>query len=213
MYGNTTKDIPIEYGYLSLISNKLNVAIIGGGKAGYIKTKAFSKRGYNVFVLSLDFINEFDEFDDKKNIKIIKGIYFKEFINDKHIVVIAINDDFKREEIISDCNEYTKIYINCSDFKNGLAVVPFQIESESLICGINSRGGNPRVTRKVSEKVQAVLLREEEFVSFSTNIRNKLKGKEVFKEIMDFILEEDFRFFFNSGYGKEIINMFYDNLI
>ena len=213
MYGNTTKDIPIEYGYLALISKKINIAIIGGGRAGHIKTKAFSKRGYNVVVLSLDFINEFDAFNNKENIKLIKGYYFKEFIMDKHIVVIAINDDLKRQEIIKHCNENAKLYIDCSDFKNGLAVVPFQIESESLICGINSRGGNPRVTRKISEKVQAVLLEEEEFVSFSTDIRNKLKGQENFKEVMDFILEDDFKFFFNNGYGKEIINMFYDNLI
>ena len=44
MHEDIRKDISkgsIEYTYLSIISNKFNVGIIGGGKVGYIKSKNF----------------------------------------------------------------------------------------------------------------------------------------------------------------------------
>ena len=42
----------IDYSYISLISKKLRVGIIGGGKAGFIKIKHFIKNKCYVEVLS-----------------------------------------------------------------------------------------------------------------------------------------------------------------
>ncbi|SHE73686.1 NAD(P)-dependent oxidoreductase [Clostridium fallax] len=215
MHGNNEENIFVnnfEFGTLALIANRINVGIIGGGKAGFIKAKAFTSRGFNVEVVSIDFVEEFSLLEYEKNFSKTLGEYSEEFLNDKHIVIVAINDDLMRNNIIFSCKEKYKLYIDCSDFKNGLAIVPFQVETDSLLCSVNSKGGNPRVTRKVSEKVKKILLSEENYVKFTTKIRNQLKGKDIFKEVMDFLLEDDFREFFNKGYGKIILKMFYDDL-
>lgn len=215
MHGNNEENIFVnnfEFGTLALIANRINVGIIGGGKAGFIKAKAFTSRGFNVEVVSIDFVEEFSLLEYEKNFSKTLGEYSEEFLNDKHIVIVAINDDLMRNNIIFSCKEKYKLYIDCSDFKNGLAIVPFQVETDSLLCSVNSKGGNPRVTRKVSEKVEKILLSEENYVKFTTKIRNQLKGKDIFKEVMDFLLEDDFREFFNKGYGKIILKMFYDDL-
>ena len=75
MYKDIREDIYKEklvYTYLSFISQKLRVGIIGGGKAGYLKSKSFLSRGCRVEVLSINFI---DEFYSLKDIKLIKGEY------------------------------------------------------------------------------------------------------------------------------------------
>ena len=44
MYKDTRKDIPeecLEYTYLSVMSKKLRIGIVGGGNVGYIKGKKF----------------------------------------------------------------------------------------------------------------------------------------------------------------------------
>ena len=96
MFKNIGEDIPkrnIDYTYLSLVSSKTIIGIIGGGKVGYIKSKNFIAKGCNVEVLSLDFIEEFYNIE---NVKLIKGSYYKDFICDKHIVIISTNDSFTR---------------------------------------------------------------------------------------------------------------------
>ena len=92
MYKDTRKDIPeecLEYTYLSIISRKLRIGIVGGGKVGYIKGKNFIYKGCNVDVLSLDFVEEFSKL---KDINLIKGEYYKDFIKDKHLIIIATDD-------------------------------------------------------------------------------------------------------------------------
>ena len=77
MYKDIRKDIleeGLEYTFLSVMSQKLRVGIIGGGKVGYIKGKNFALKGCIVEVLSLDFIEEFYRL---KNINLIKGSYNK----------------------------------------------------------------------------------------------------------------------------------------
>ena len=80
MFKDIRKDIfkeNIDYTYLSLVSKKTNVGVIGGGKVGYIKAKNFLAKNCNVEVLSLDFIKEFKELE---NIKLIKNSYYNDFI-------------------------------------------------------------------------------------------------------------------------------------
>ena len=55
----------INYTSISLISSKISVGIVGGGKAGFIKAKSFCEKGCSVTVISEAFIQEFNDIRQK----------------------------------------------------------------------------------------------------------------------------------------------------
>ena len=96
--GENIRTKEIEYTYLALMSHKLRVGIIGGGKAGFIKAKNFIEKGCYVEILSKTFLNEFINIECD-NIVLNKRSYNKNFIEDKHIIILALDDKKLREEI------------------------------------------------------------------------------------------------------------------
>ena len=64
MHRNNRKDIQdealeeIDYTYISLMSQKIKIGVIGGGKGGQIKTRHFVNNKCNVEVISKDFTQE-----------------------------------------------------------------------------------------------------------------------------------------------------------
>ena len=56
---NIHREEQLEYIMLSLLSNKINVLIIGGGEASLIKTKTFLNGGCNVTVVAKEFLEDF----------------------------------------------------------------------------------------------------------------------------------------------------------
>ena len=78
-------DEEIEYSFISLLSNKINIGVIGGGRAGFIKIKHFLKTGCYVEVISKDFCEEVislcEEF--KGRLILIKSEFNYEFLENK----------------------------------------------------------------------------------------------------------------------------------
>lgn len=68
----------IKYTGISIISEKIKVIIIGGGRAAYIKAKTFINSGCKIYVLSKDVIKEFQNL--KKDITYIKESMKKAYI-------------------------------------------------------------------------------------------------------------------------------------
>ncbi len=222
MYEDIREDISKEdlnYTYLSIISKKLNVGIVGGGKASYVKCKRFLENGCKVEVLSLDFI---DEFYDLKNIKLIKGAYNKKFIKDKHLVIIATNDENINLEIKKNCEDEFKIYIFASDYIKGMAVTPMQRQLKNITFALNTKNGNPKGAVMLSDKVFDILNNYDDFMEYSSKIRDKAKLIEKNKkEIINFVCSEDFRYIYIKRkdkivlelfFGKEIVKKIYKDL-
>ena len=145
MYKNAGEDISRELNYasLTLFGEKLNIGIIGAGRGALIKARNFYKKGSSIEILALDFLEEFKEFDENQ-VKLIRGSYYKDFIIDKHLIIIAIDDKETIKEIKSDCEKFFKIYINSSEFKKGMGVIPVSRESKNIAISINTKLGNPR---------------------------------------------------------------------
>ena len=212
MFKDNKEDIyreRLKYSNISLMSNKLRIGIIGFGKAGLIKANHFYKQGAEIFVLTKEYNKDIiSKFDNNIDVKI--GEYNKEFILNKHIIIIAIDDDEVIKNIRNDCEEYSKIYIDSSDFTQGMGVVPVQRESENIVLSINSKVGNPRGAVFVSEKIKGYLEEYDEFIEFTAEIRKKVKSKiEIKDEVLNFIYSEDFFYLFNKKKGKEVIRLFY----
>lgn len=210
MYTNIKENIPtenIEYTYLSIISKKLRVGIIGGGKASYIKAKSFLSKGCIVEVLSLDFI---EEFYNLSNIILIKECYNKRFIKDKHLIIIATSNNEKNIEIKKDCDDEFKLYILASNFSEGMIVTPVQKEVNNISFAINTKYANPRGALMLANKIVNLLEDYDAFIWYSSYVREQAKLlKENKKEIIDFVCSEDFYYIYKKGKEKIILEMFF----
>ncbi|MCT8976636.1 NAD(P)-dependent oxidoreductase [Clostridium sp. CX1] len=213
MYENNTEDIlcsGIEYTFLSLISDKVKVLIVGGGRAALIKAKTFLKKGCNVSVVAKDFIEEFIELKNKENITLIEGEYNSNHIDKNHLIIIATNCASLNDEIRKDCDKVYKLYIDCSSPKDGLCITPCQRSSKNISFGIHTKAGSPKTSVYVANKVEKYLEDFDNFIEFTACIRNRMKNSSNKKEIMNFICSDDFYFFCERGKEREIFSMFYD---
>lgn len=210
MSRNNKKDIcegRIDYSSIAFLSKKLRVGIIGAGKGGLIKAKHFLKQNSQVFILTKDKISK----EGIEKATIINKEYDRSFILDKHIIIIAVKNETLRNKIKEQCEEIYKIYIDASNFKEGMGVLPVQRESENLVFTINTKGGNPKASVFISNKIKEELKKYDDFVEFTTIVRNELKENNKLKdEVLNFIFNDDFIFFFNKGKGNIILKMFYD---
>lgn len=198
----------IDYSYISLISNKLRVGIIGGGKAGAIKTKHFVNNKCYVEILSNSFEEEIIELSNsfKERVKLIDEEFSFEFLRDKHLIIIALDDDTIKRKVKSYCEENYKIYIDSSNFTDGMGVVPIQRSTENITFALNTKYGNPRGAVLVSNKVKNLLKEYDDFIKYIGIIRNRAKTfPEYKKKIILFIGNEDFKKSFDEGKSESLL--------
>lgn len=201
-------DEGIEYSYISLISNKLRVGIIGGGKAGAIKTKHFVNNKCYVEVLSNSFEKEIIEISNtfRERVKLINEEFSFEFLRDKHLIIIALDDDTIKRKVKSYCEENYKVYIDSSNFTDGMGVVPIQRSTENITFALNTKYGNPRGAVLVSNKVKNLLKEYDDFIKYIGIIRNRAKTfPEYKKKIILFIGNEDFKKSFDEGKSESLL--------
>jgi precorrin-2 dehydrogenase/sirohydrochlorin ferrochelatase len=199
----------VEYLPISLISSTLRILVIGAGNAALIKTKTFLKKGCIVTTISKEIKECFKLLEHNENLNIINEEYNIEFIKDKHLIVIAINDKAKIEEIIADCDKYSKIYLNCTDFSKGKFILPISDETKSIEFSIHTKGGSPKVSQYLKTKVKQTLEEYDGFVGFAIEIRKMIKDNVNNKEILSFLATEDFRIIFNKGKAIITLKMFF----
>lgn len=204
------KDIyeEISYSYIGLISKKLRVGVIGGGKAGAIKVKHFVKNKCYVEVLSETFDKEIIELSksESERLKLINNGFNNEFLKDKHIIVIALSDESLRNKIKKYCDENFKVYIDSSCFKDGIGVVPIEKNTKNISFALNTKTGNPKGAVLLSEKVKDFLEEYDEFIEFAGKIRNN--AKELPKDklsIMEFINSDNFKKSFDMGKAENLL--------
>ncbi|EKQ53266.1 MULTISPECIES: NAD(P)-dependent oxidoreductase [unclassified Clostridium] len=198
----------IEYSYISLISKKLRVGIIGGGKAGEIKARHFVNNKCYVEVLSKNFDEKIIELSNncKEELKLIKGEFSYEFLRDKHLIIIAIDDETLKNKIKKFCDENYKIYIDSSNFKDGIGVVPIQKNTESIAFALNTKHGNPKGAALLSNKVKDLLEEYDDFINFIGIIRNKAKEIPEYKsDIVELTNNEVFKKAFDEGKSENML--------
>lgn len=201
-------DEEIDYSYISLISKKLRVGIIGGGKAGAIKTKHFVNNKCYVEVLSNAFEEEIIELSNvfKDRVSLRNEELSFQFLRDKHIIIIALEDETIKGEVKSYCEENYKIYIDSSNFTDGMGVVPIQKSTKNITFALNTNFGNPKGAVLVSNKVKNLLEEYDEFMKYVGIIRNRAKTLPKYKkEIISFINNEEFKKYFDEGESESLL--------
>lgn len=212
MYKDNKEDVSaskLEYIMISLISYKTNVLIVGGGRAALIKARTFSKDGCSITILSKEFIPEFKGLLDEGNLVLIKDSYNKKYILDKHIVIIAVDDEESIKNIVRDCEENYKLFLDCSNFKRGQFITPFQRQTDNIKFAIQTRRGSPKTSRFLGEKVKKLLDEYDGFVQYTCTLREKVKTLSNKEDIMEFVCSDDFYLFFQKGIHELVLEMFY----
>lgn len=205
MLENNTENIQgrgqkIDYSMISCISSKLRVGVVGYGRAGRIKAKHFIELGAYVEVISRDKCD---------NANVIIKEYDESFILDKHLIIIAIDDNYTRDRIKKDCDKHYKLYIDCSSFRDGMAVVPMQSSDDNIIASIHTTRGNPRASVFLMNKIKGQLSEYNRYIEVTTYIRNLVKSYSYKEQILDFVFSEDFYFFIENNSWKQVLKLFY----
>ena len=201
----------LNYAPITLFGEKIRVGVIGAGRGALIKVRNFYNKGSNIEVLSLDFLADFYKFNENK-VKLIKGSYNKDFILDKHLIIIAIDDESVINKIKSDCEELFKIYINSSKFREGMGVIPVTRESEFITVAVNTKVGNPRGSVMVANSITESLQEFDEYINLTGKIRNCLTlDKEIKDDLLKFINSSDCKFFYSKNKILEVFRLFYND--
>jgi len=213
LYKNNREDIydeGIDYSYVALISSKIRIGIVGAGKAGTIKTKHFVKNKSYVEVLAHNFEEELIKLSKISDgrLKLRNEEFSLEFLRDKHLIIIALDDNKIKEAIKKYCDENYKIYIDSSNFQDGMGVVPAQRTTKHMMFALNTKGANPKGAVLVCNKAKELLDEYDQFIGFTTNLRNKAKELPEYKEsIIKFIGSEEFKSFYDEGKSEEMLRI------
>lgn len=210
MFKNNKEDIfteNLEKIYLSFFSKSIRVGIVGGGRAAAIKARTLHNKKIYTEVLAKDFSDEILSISNE-NLKLIKAEYDKNFIRDKHIIIIAVGDDELIYTIKKHCEDEYKIYINCSEFKDGMGVIPVQRDLENISFGLSTKQGNPKGALYAADLAFKSLSDIDEFIGFTGKLRNNIKNINNKREIIDFVVSDDFKFFWNKGKDKVVLKLF-----
>ncbi|CDM68292.1 putative precorrin-2 dehydrogenase/oxidase [Clostridium bornimense] len=202
-------EISNVYNMIGIMSNKIKVGIIGGGKVGFLKARKFINKGSKVEVISKSFYSEFYSIKSN-NVILIEDEYKEDFIKDKHIIIIAINNIEDINRIVEDCNKRYKLFINCYNYRNGLAVMTTERETKNLCVSINSKLGNPIGTMMVANSVKGFIEEYDEFIEYTSLIRKRLKNNQRYKDsILTFINTEDFKEIYSIHKDRLVLTLFY----
>ncbi|EPZ53580.1 siroheme synthase, N-terminal domain protein [[Clostridium] sordellii ATCC 9714] len=122
------------------------ITVIGGGKIAYRKVNNFLKFGYKVTVVSREFIEDFNNIENK--IKLIKDEYSEKYIKDSFIVVAATNNKKVNESIGMFCRTNNKL-VNVIDDQNlSNFIVPSCVKRGDLVISVSTGGKSPSLAQK-----------------------------------------------------------------
>lgn len=128
------------------------ITVIGGGKIAYRKVNNFLKFGYEVTVVSREFIEDFKKIENK--IKIIKDEYSEKYIKDSFIVVAATNNKKVNESIGMFCRTNNKL-VNVIDDQNlSNFIVPSCVKRGDLVISISTGGKSPSLASKIRKDLE-----------------------------------------------------------
>lgn len=203
----------LNYAPITLFAEKLNVGVIGAGRGALLKTRNYYNKGAHIEVLALDFLEDFYKFDRNK-VTLVKESYTTDFIRDKHIIIIAIDDEKLTNKIKIDCESQHKIYINSSNFKDGMGVVPVSRESKYVSVAVNTKLGNPRGAVMIADSITEYIAELDEYIELTSKVRNSITIEKNIKEgLLKFINSRDCKYFYDKNKIISVLKLFYNDEI
>lgn len=134
--------------------NEKEITIIGGGKIAYRKTKNFIDYGCNVRVISLEFIEAFNDIESK--IELVKDGYKEEYIENSFVVVAATSDKDVNEAIGLYCKAKNKLVNVVDNPSLSSYIVPSVVKRGDLIIGVSTSGKSPSLAAKIKKELESI---------------------------------------------------------
>jgi siroheme synthase-like protein len=158
----------------------LSVLIVGGGKIGLEKLSAILSNSpeTNIKLVSITISKEVRKLAaNYPNLELKEGAFLPSDVDDKDVVIIAI-DDKKESSRIRDIVKEKKKLVNVADkpelcdFYMGSIV-----QKGNLKIGISTNGKSPTIAKRLKDLFNELLPEEiDELLDNMQEIRNKLKG-------------------------------------
>lgn len=142
--------------------NEKEITIIGGGKIAYRKTKNFIDCGCNVRVISLEFIEAFNDIESK--IELVKDGYKEEYIENSFVVVAATSDKDVNEAIGLYCKAKNKLVNVVDNPSLSSYIVPSVVKRGDLIIGVSTSGKSPSLAAKIKKELES--LYDESYIEY-----------------------------------------------
>lgn len=137
---------------VNLNLNDVKITIVGGGKVAYRKAINFLNFDKKVKVVSLEFVEEFNDIKDK--IEIIKDEYRQKYIEDSFIVIAATNNKEVNREIGIYCRDKNKL-VNVVDDKDlSNFTVPSYVKRGELLISVSTGGNSPSLSAKIKKELE-----------------------------------------------------------
>lgn len=162
-----------------LKTQQLNVLIVGGGFVALEKLTFLLKSSpdANVAMVAPFFRPETLEFIQGKNITTIDGIYLKEYLNNKHIVIASTDDEAVNEQIYYDCRA-RNILVNVADnppfcdfYMGGI------VTKGNVKIAISTNGKSPTTAKRLRQFFEEVIPSDiNQLVKNLNDFRKTIKG-------------------------------------
>ncbi len=197
-----------RYAFISIKGENTKALVLGGGKAAVIKINTLLKRGFTVDCITREITENLMKIRDYK-FSLLDYEFKEELVDKYHLIVICTNDEEFNKEIRNICNNKNRIYIDSTKPEESQGTICASGETKSTSFGIRVKHKNPKAAVFLCEKTEKYLESFDGFVNFITRIRNSIKPLKEKGEILQFLCSEDFMFFYEKGYGEEILDLFY----
>lgn len=141
------------------LKNK-DILVFGGGKMACKRIKKLIKYEPNIKIISKEFDDKIFKLQEKyyKNITIVNKSYDKKLIDKSYFLIIAALDDNKKNEEISQIAKEKNILINnMSDFKNGDILFPAFIDEQDIKISICTNGASPNISKALKKEIKKLI--------------------------------------------------------
>lgn len=197
-----------DFTFLCLNAKKVKVLIVGGGTSALVKAKSFLKKGFTVHCIAPSFKEELFSLKSEK-LKITIGNFEDYLINTCHLVVICTSDNRINKHIRELCDSNCKVYIDTTIPEESMATLCAMTSSKETSVGVRLKGKSPKTSQFLANKIKNYIATYDDYISFVTELRRRMKDFPKRLEVLDFVSSEDFLFFFQRSYGEKVLDLFY----
>ncbi len=199
--------------FFSLAGEETKVLILGGGKAAYIKCSTLALNKFQVHCLAPSFSRDIKELATRyENLKIITDKFQEDMLDNYHLIVICTSDNEFNSSIRDLCRKKNKIFIDTTKPNKSQGMICATRKSKNIAIGIKIKESNPKASVFLCNKGKEYLNKLDDYIEYSTILRNSIKDKELKKSVLNFICSDDFIFIFNKNKAYEVLLMFYPEL-
>lgn len=195
-----------------LISNKVKILILGGGRAAEIKSRSFINKKMDITLYSQSIKSEYIKRMIRENKIDIMETFKYSYLQEFHIIVIATDDDIFNKNIRKKCLEMNKLFLLCSNWKEGNIILSNEFRTKSLNISLNTEAFSPLTSKFIINKLKKELEEYDEFILYVLQLREIIKKRgdsNRLLEIMNFVNTDDFYYIYKKKKADLILKLFY----